>query len=265
MVWIHLRSVVIGPAPGPLARMFFAGSRRSDVVWYLVRTYAPFERKTAEGDLSFHGQGRVKAGPVEQRMIFEWARRTAAEAAGGQGGMAYGLVLAWHLGSSSLDCQDLAVDLTGEAAATSCAWDGEMRGRLEPGALARLYAWFDRLGPFQAGGAQTADSLRPGALETRLIFAGQGKRPATAAEQAEIQSFAAAVFAELAARRGGATPPPAAAPPGKGAAPAPPPVHLLLSPGALNPRSEEIVLQLPERPPAVAAPSAPATVQAPPG
>ena len=154
MVWINLRSVVIGPVPGRLERKFFADPRRTDVVWYLVRTYAPFERKAVEGDLSFHGVGKVKAGPVEQRMVFEWARQTAAEAAGGQGGLAYGLVLAWHLGGSSLDCQDLAVDLTGEAVATSCAWDGETRGRLEPGALARLYAWFDRLGPFQAGGGR---------------------------------------------------------------------------------------------------------------
>ena len=259
---------------GRLERKFFADPRRTDVVWYLVRTYAPFERKAVDGDLSFHGQGKVKAGPVEQRMVFEWARQTAAEAAGGQGGLAYGLVLAWHLGGSSLDCQDLAVDLTGEAVATSCAWDGETRGRLEPGALARLYAWFDRLRPFQAGGGQTADSLRPGALETRLIFAGKGKRPATNGEQSEIQSFAAGLFAELAARRGGGAPPPiVAAPPGKAVPVEPPPAHLLLPPAALNPRVEEVVLQLPEKPPAPpmapaaqAAPTAvPTPVQTPPG
>jgi len=261
LVRIGTRSVLIGPAPGPLAREFFADPRRADVAWFFLRTYSPFEKKVLEGELSFHGQGKVKAGPTEQRMIFEWTRQTAAAAAGGRGGTAYGLALAWHQGGSSLDCQDLAVYLTGEAVATSCAWDGEIHGRLEPTALARLYAWFDHLRPFQAGGGQTEESLRPGALETRLVFAGnglriaKGSRPATSGEQAEIQSFAAALYTELAARRGGVAPPPPAPPAAPGAPlQKPPPIepspaHLLLPPGALNPRPEEIVLQLPEKPP----------------
>ena len=263
LVWICTRSVVIGPVSRPRARKFFVDSHRSDIAWYLLRTYAPFERRAPEWDLSFHGQGKVKAGATEQRMIFEWARQTAAEAAGGQGGVAYGLALTWHQGGSSLDCQDVAVYLTGEAVATACAWDGESRGWLEPGALARLYGWFNRLAPFQAGGGQTQESLRPGALETRLVFAGKGSRPATNGEQSEIQSFGAGVFVELAARRNGAAPapppPPApGAPQGKAApVPAPPVAHLLLPPGALNPRQEEIVLQLPEKPPAVPEPSSP--------
>jgi hypothetical protein len=254
MVWIGTRSVVIGPVPGPLARKLFVEPRRSDFAWYLLRTYAPFERKTPEGDLAFHSRGKVKAGAAEQRMIFEWARQTAAEAADGRGGVAYGLAFAWHQGGSSLDCQDMTVYLTGEAVATSCGWDGEVRGWLEPGALARLYGWFDHLQPFQAGGGQTADSLRPGALETRLVFAGKGKRPAAAGDQGEIQSFAATLFTELAARRGGGAPPPPppaavpGAPQGKTAPvmAAVPIAHLLLPPAALNPRQEEIVLQLPE-------------------
>jgi len=262
MVWIGTRSVVIGPVSRPLARKFFVDPHRSDIAWYLLRAYAPFERKAPEWDLSFQGQGKVKAGATEQRMIFEWARQTAAEAAGGQGGVAYGLALTWHQGGSSLDCQDVAVYLTGEAVASSCGWDGEVRGWLEPGALGRIYGWFDRLAPFQAGGGQTQESLRPGALETRLVFAGKGAKLATAAEETEVQSFGAGVFVELAARRNGAAPvpppPPAPGAPQAKAAPVPPPVaHLLLPPGALNPRQEEIVLQLPEKPPAVPEPSSP--------
>jgi hypothetical protein len=267
-VWIGTRSVIIGPLPGPLARKFFVDPHRSDIAWYLLRTYAPFERKAPEWDLFFHGQGRVKAGATEQRMILEWARQTAAEAAGEHGSLAYGLALAWHQGGSSLDCQDVAVYLTGEAVATACAWDGESRGWLEPGSLSRLYGWFDRLAPFQAGGGQTQESLRPGALETRLVFAGKGSRPAANGEQSEIQSFGASLYSELAARRNGngaAPPPPPPAPgaPQGKAAPVPPPAaHLLLPPGALNPRQEEVVLQLPEKPPAP--PVAP-SVQPPPG
>jgi len=271
-VWIGTRSVIIGPVAGPLARKFFVDPRRPDMVWYFLRTYAPFERKSPEWDLSFHGQGKARAGTTEQRMILEWARQTSSEAAGGHGGMAYGLALTWHQGGSSLDCQDVAVYLTGEAVATACVWDGEARGWLEPGALSRLYAWFDHLAPFQAGGGQTQESLRPGALETRLVFAGRGLRPATAPEETEIQSFGATLFAELAGRRNGAAPPPPPAAPGApqgkpalAPAPAPPPPsHLLLPPGALNPRPEEVVLALPEKPPAppqppTQRPAAPAT------
>jgi hypothetical protein len=275
-VWIGTRSLVIGPVPGPLARKFFADPHRSDIAWYLLRTFAPFEKQAPQWDLSFHGQGKVKADATEQRMIFEWARQTAAEAAGGQGGTAYGLAFTWHQGGSSLDCQDVAVYLTGEAVASACVWDGESRGWLEPGALARLYGWFDRLAPFQAGGGQTQESLRPGALETRLVFAGRGLRPATNAEETEIQVFGAALFAELAGRRNGATPPPPppaapGAPQGKAAAPVPAsPAHLLLPPGALNPRQEEVVLALPEKPPAppqppAQRPASPAAATEPPG
>lgn len=256
LVRIGTRGVIIGPSSGPLARKFFVDPRRADVAWYFLRTYAPFEAKTPQGEIAFQGQGKVKAGATEQRMIREWSRQVAAEAAGGRGGSAYGLVLAWHQGGSSLDCQDVAIYLTGEAVATSCGWDGEVRGRLEAGALGRVYDWFDRLQPFQEGGAQTEDSLRPGALETRLIFAGKGTRPAAVGEQAEIQSFAATLYSELNARRTGAPPPAAptasATPSGK-TPPAPvepPAARLLLPPGALNPRpQQEIILQFPEKPP----------------
>lgn len=241
MVWIGTRGLVVGPLPGPLARKFFVDPRRSDLAWYLLRTFAPFAKKGAVWDLAFHGQGKVKAGATEQRMIYEWARQTAAEV-GGQGGPAYGLALTWHQGGSSLDCQDVAVYLTGEAVASSCAWDGEVRGWLEPGTLGKLYGWFDRLAPFQAGGGQTQESLRPGALETRLIFAGKGVQPATEKEQEEIQSFGAELFGELAGRRNG-----------NGAAAVP--AQLLMAPGALNPRQEEVVLQLPEKAPAPPTPA----------
>jgi hypothetical protein len=254
-VRIGARGVVIGPAGGPLARTLFVEPRQADIAWYLLRTYSPFAARTAEGDLAFQGEGKVKPDAVERRMILEWTRQVAAEAAAGHGEPAYGLVLAWHQGSSSLDCQDAVVYRTGEVAATSCDGDGELHGRLEPAALARVYTWLDRLQPFQAGGGQTEESLRPGAFETRLVFAGQGTRPATAAEQAEIQSFASALFAELAPKRGAAAPPPPS-PAGAKPVPAPASTHLLLPPAALNPRPEVVPLQLPEKPPPVPRPAA---------
>jgi hypothetical protein len=260
LVRIGTRGVVIGPAEGPLAWKFFAEPRRSDDAWYFLSTYAPFERKSPEGELVFRGHGRVKPGAVEQRMILEWARRVASDAAGGRGGAAYGLVLGWHRGASSGSCEDVTLSLTGEAVATGCGWDREIRGRLDPAQLGRVYGWFDGLQPFQAGGEQGEESLRPGSRETRLIFAGRGARPATAAEQTEIESFAVGLFTELASRRRGAAPQPAPAAPEApqtgvpqttAAAPA---QRLLLPPNpAVKPR-DEILLQLPDKPPPVPKP-----------
>lgn len=254
VVRIGLRGATIGPASGALAWQLFATPRRAADAWYFLYTYAPFTRSTPEGDLVFRGRGKVQAGPVQQRMIFEWARQVAAEAAGGRGAAVYGLLLAWHQGGTSGICEDTVLYLTGEAVATACGWEGEVRGRLDPGQLDRVYGWFDRLKPFQVAGGPSEDSPRPGALDTRVIFAGRGGRAATESEQAEIRSFAASLFAELAARRRGGAPAPAQAGGSGSAAAAVTETlaqRLLLPPGAAAPRREEVLLQLPEKPPPV--------------
>ncbi len=251
LVRIGLRGATIGPAGGPLAWQLFAEPRRASDAWYFLYTYAPFTRSTPEGDLVFRGRGKAKAGPIQQRMIFEWARQVAAEVAGSRGVAAYGLLLAWHQGGPSGICEDVVLYLTGEAVGTACGWDGEVRSRLDPEQLGRVYDWFDRLQPFQIAGGQSEDSPHPGTLDTRVIFAGRGTRPATTPEQAEVRSFAAVLFAELAARRRGGAP--ASAQPGasEGTAPEAPPQRLLLPPSVAAPRREEVILQLPEKPPPV--------------
>ena len=261
LVRIGLRGAVIGPAEGPLEWKLFAEPRRSDDAWYLLNAYAPFTRRTPEGELVFRGRGKVKPGPAEQRMIFEWVRQVASEAAGGRSGAAYGLLFAWHQGGASGLCEDAILYLTGEVVATACGWDREVRGRLDPGQLARVFGWFDRLRPFQTAGEPAEESARPGGLETRLVFAGRGARPATAAEQAEIRSFASSLFSELAARRRGAAPAPSET--SDQTAPEPTPSQrFLLPPGAASPRSQEIILHLPEKPPPV--PKAPRPPSEPP-
>lgn len=251
LVHIGIQGVMIGPAEGPLAVRLFSGPRRSDAAWYYLRTYAPFEVKSPQGNLAFHSQGKVSAGAVEKRMIFEWARTVAAEAADSRVSDAYGLVLAWHQGGSSGICRDVALYLTGEAVASACGWSSGIQGRLDPEALGRAYGWFDRLKPFQAGAGD--QDIRQGALETRLVFAGQGDHPAAAAEQAEVQTFGATLYGELAARKE----------PEAKAAPAPDtseetpqpevfaaPSHLLLPARLIPPKvNDEIVLQLPDEPP----------------
>ncbi|HEX3552107.1 MAG TPA: hypothetical protein VIA62_02635 [Thermoanaerobaculia bacterium] len=251
LVHIGILGAVIGPDGGPLTVKLFPDPRRSDDAWYFLRTYAPFELKSPQGELVFHGKGKVSPGPAEKRMVFEWARAVAAEAAGGRSGGAYGLVLGWHQGGSSGVCHDVALYLTGEAVASACGWSAEVQGRLDPAQLGRVYGWFDRLKPFQAGAGD--QDLRQGSLETRLVFAGRGGHEATAGEQEEIQSFGEALFNELAARREGAapaaSPTPEATPPAKTPAPEPP-SRLLLPSHPVPPKADdEIVLQLPDEPP----------------
>jgi hypothetical protein len=260
---------LVGPAGGALHRILFSSRERAADLRFLVRRYAPFRMAVAGGELVFRGRGRVRANPVERRMIAEWARLVAIEAGGGRGSAAYGIVLAWHRGGTTAICDDVAVYLTGEVRASSCSWEEEVRGRLTSEALARVYDWFDRLAPFQSGGGE-ADLA--GGTESRLIFAGRGKERAGRSETAEIQAFAPALFRELAARRPAAPAPPPPAQgtpaaerrePAKPAGPPPPvPPRLLLppdrplAPTGLKPGTE-IVLEFPEEPPPVPPPSAP--------
>ncbi len=233
LVRIGTRGVSLGPEGGPRVWKFFTEPRRAEDAWYFFRSYAPFEMRSAAGDLRLRGHGKVKPGPAERRMLLEWARQVAVEAAGARGGAAYGLILTWHQGGPAGICEEVVLYLTGEAVATACGWDREVRGRLDPAPLDRVFGWFDRLQPFQTGGDALDESL-----QMRLIFAGRGAHSATAAERAQIRSFSAALFNELAARRRAAPGLPADEP----TAP-----RLLLPRGAVPPA--RILLELPEKPP----------------
>lgn len=216
-VVIDRAGVSAGPVGSPLVRKLFVEPGRLQDFLYFVRTYAPFRQRTGSGELAFGGQGPVKAGPVEQRTILEWARKVAAEAGGPAASSAsYGLVLAWHRGGAVGSCDDVAVYLDGEVRASSCAWGEEIRGRLRPEPLARLYAWYDQIQPFQeAAGMETGSGQAP----ARLTFAGHGLRRASGDETAALRTLAAALHRELAVRRGGPLPPPPAPTPPQKPAP----------------------------------------------
>ena len=193
--------VALGAVGEPLTHYLFFSPDRLQDLQGLVRAYAPFQAATARGDLAFGGRGKAPAGPAEQRMILEWARLVAAEVAAGRGGASYGLVFAWHRGGAVGSCDDLSVFLSGEVRASSCSWGDEVRGRLAAEPLARLYAWFDGLAPFQEGGEEGSGQIRE---PSRLVFAGQGSKPATPDEIAAMRAFAPELYRELAARRPGA-------------------------------------------------------------
>ena len=202
-VVIGIGGVAAGPAGGPLVPYLFLGPERAEDAHFFARAYAPFRARLGRSELVFHGHGRVRPGAVEERMIVEWARRVAAEQAGGGG--AYGLALSWHRGGSVGSCESVSVFLTGEVWAEACAWGGdEVRGRLQPAAVGRVYGWYDALAPFQF-------TRQPGASgeaePSRLVFAGSGVQTAGDRDSAALEGFAAALFRELALkRRGGALP-----------------------------------------------------------
>jgi hypothetical protein len=224
--------VALGPMGGRLAHYLFVSRDRSQDLQSFVRTYAPFLVATPRGEMAFGGRGTVKASPAEQRMIVEWARQVAAEVAAGQGGASYGMVFAWHRGGALGSCDDVSVFLTGEVRVSSCSWPGgEIRGRLAPEQLSRLYAWFDGLAPFQEGSEEGSGQIRE---PSRLVFAGQGKKEAAPDDIAAIRAFAPALHRELAARRPGAAAQAAAASSeGEADGVEPPAGRLLLPPEAV--------------------------------
>jgi hypothetical protein len=184
-----------GPPQGPRARYLFAPPERAADLALFARTYAPFRQTGAEGDLDFRGHG-VAAGATERRMIAEWVRQVVADATGDAGSSPYGLALAWHRGAGTGGvCDDLEIYGGGEVRASSCG-QGEITGRLAVDRLSRLYDWVDRFAPFQAAGEE---GPRADSLLARLIFAGHGRRQATAADVAAIEALAETLHHEMTA------------------------------------------------------------------
>jgi len=196
-VTIDLGGLCMGPddpREGPRVHYLFACRRRTEDLAQFVRDYAPFQA----ADLVFRGRGAVQASAAERRMIGEWTRAVAAEAAGDAGSLSpYGLAFAWHRGAAGGGaCDDLVVYLTGEVRSGSCGAGDEIGGRLSGERLQRLYAWVDGLAAFQDAGEQ---ELRAGALLDRLVFAGRGRQRASAGEIAAIAAFAGVLHRELTA------------------------------------------------------------------
>ncbi len=265
-----------GEAAEPLVRTAFDRPEEADDLRFFAATFAPFAAVAAGERFAFAGRGATAPSPAERRMIREWARKTAAETALGEGGdgASYGLALAWRGGP--LACDGLSVFLSGEVRAGNCDWRQEVRGRLAAEPLARLYRWFDAYRPFQV---DSLDTGRATLAASGITFAGGGASgPAPPEARAAIGDFAAALFRELAARRAASMPPKPASPapgalpgatvPPAAPAPAPTPVAGLLRsdlPPPAPPTIEITPLAPPAGPPPGSAPAiaaAEATVHA---
>ena len=199
------------PAAGPRAHYLFAHHRRADELAQIARDFAPFRQAVAGGVLELRGHGTAPPDAAERRMIGEWSRQVAFEAAGDLGASPYGLALSWHRGAATEGaCDDLEVYLSGEVRAGTCGGPGTVHGRLAGERLERFYAWVDQLRPLQDSG--DAGDPRADALLERLVFAGRGTRQASRDEVAALQSYAATLHHELATSKAQPQPQPPAGP-----------------------------------------------------
>ncbi len=179
------------------AAKFVSPDRAADLREFVAR-YAPFEAETPAGKVLFSGQGEITAGPSEQRMLAEWARLAAQEAAAGNSGAAWGLALAWQQsGGIAGLCDDLAIYRSGEVLASSCkAGPGQNFEplRLTAPQLTRLYRWIDALGSFES---VQSDPATADALTTRLVFSGDGDQPGDPAIEQAMRDLAADRLARM--------------------------------------------------------------------
>jgi hypothetical protein len=113
----------------------------------------------------------------------------------GRSSAAQGVALGWHReGGIAGFCDDLVVYQSGFAMATNCKIARvPATQRLTAEQINALYAYLDQFQRFEtASGNSGAD-----AMAQRMIFEGQGKRPASDAQKAEIEKFAMDLFQAL--------------------------------------------------------------------
>jgi hypothetical protein len=189
-------TVAFGSCGGTLVGGKYATPERAQAWVYFTQIYAPFAAETAAGKVEFAGYGQRTATSAEQRMVAEWARLAALEAAGGRSGASYGLAFAWHReGGLAGFCDDVTVYVTGDVYAVSCK--GEQfkdlgRGRLTADQLRKLFSWVDTLRPFEV---DQADPATADAMTIRFVFSGAGSGEATDTDKQAIQDLAAQLFA----------------------------------------------------------------------
>lgn len=193
-------AVLFGDCDQPMMAGRFALETRLEDLAYFTEKYLPFEAETAAGRVVFNGQGQVTATPAEQRMIAEWSRLVAQEAAAGRSGASWGLVYAWHRsGGIAGFCDEVTVYLSGEAFASACGAQEPLtlgRVRLSSNQLMVLYEWVDTLQSFEY---EHSDPATADALMVSFVFTGTGDREVTDAELQAIQELSQDILAQASA------------------------------------------------------------------
>lgn len=163
----------------------------------LIARYAPFELEVGDEEVELQGRGTEVPGPVERRMVLEWARRLMAEARGVTATRGFRLGYEWHRQiQGGRECEAAAIYLSGEVLATTC--DGlHSIGYVEPERMAPILAWHDQVSPFQAvrqggaGGEPVSD---------RVFFPGAGEAEQDDDTVKSMIGLARAIHADVLAR-----------------------------------------------------------------
>jgi hypothetical protein len=198
--------VAHGPCDGPFVESGFGLEERPAELADLRDRYAPFTAATTAGQVTFRGQGTNTAAAAEQRMIAEWSRLVALEAAFGRSGASWGLALVYHREGGIVGfCDDVTIYVTGVAHLVSCQ-GGEPRNLgtvwLNAGQLAQLYEWVNRLQSFEYEHSDASDEgVVADAMTTRLLFSGGGTAVAGEADRQEMEALVQQLLNQAAAPR----------------------------------------------------------------
>ena len=179
-----------------LGTSYVKQTRQAELADFAAR-YASFDAPTPTGTIVFTAHGPTAATPAEQRMLAEWAWLVQWEAQNG-GPITWSEALAWQReGGVAGFCDDLTIDVTGEATARSCAGGQQVklgRTHLDTAQLNDLYRWIDSLQPFQV---ENKDPATADAMTICLAFSGAGPGQAAEADIRAIADFAARVYREI--------------------------------------------------------------------
>lgn len=193
-----LDGIAAGPCGEPLQPRVYVRPDRAVRLADLVARYAPFELEVGDEEVELHGRGTQEAGPVERRLVLEWARRLLAEARGVTATRGFRLAFEWHRQlQGGRDCDALAIYLSGEALATTC--DGlHTTGDVAPERMAAILDWHDRLAPFQVVRERGVGAEE---VSQRLILPGAGTEEQDDETVRTIVALADALHADLLARQ----------------------------------------------------------------
>jgi hypothetical protein len=194
---IGTNNVTFGPCDGPTTAGEFSSDERREDLEYFVSEFASFAAETPAGMVEFSGQGDVVATPAEQRMIAEWARLVALEAASGRSDENWGMIFTYHReGGIAGFCDDVTVTVTGVAHATSCAGNEPQelgRVRLDANQLATAFNWVDTLQSFEY---EHTDPATADAMTIRIVFSGTGNTEATEEDRKAMEALAVEALAQ---------------------------------------------------------------------
>jgi len=195
-VLVGTKALAYGTCGADLFPALLASFERVQEFEYLAEVFAPFEAETPAGKVVFRGRGQQEAGEAQQRAVAEWTRQVFLESREGQSDPAVGQVLEWHReGGFAGFCDTLLVDVSGFASAHGCFGDAK-QGMvfLSAEQLEQMYEWRDQLMSVEL---EETDEAVADAMTIRLVFIGEGSRPASEQDQQAMMNMASEVFNQI--------------------------------------------------------------------